>query len=216
MQAPFLVHNILKNPSPKKALTDMTEDQNGKVPKLLLKWGSGGPRARFFKDNEVKAFFSNLFRQVIRLGKQEQLSLSLNTTDLFHGHLVLLNEGTPDLIIIFHAQEYPHDLPFTQYKSREAVRTYKKTLKGKKFGHKTISFQRRNFIWSLNQSKLFNLNTKGKSPLFPLIFPKGWYEDKELRKLAILGNAVQDNRLGKSLGSLNFFPSQNIPLYWSP
>ena len=149
MPAPLLVRNILKNRSPKKALTDMTEDQNDQIPKLLLKWGSGGQRARFFKDNEVKTFFSNLFRQVIRLGKQEQLSLSLNTTDLFHGHLVLLNEGTRDLIIIFHAQEYPHDLPFTQHKSIEAVRTYKKTLKGKKFGHKTISFQRRNFIWSL-------------------------------------------------------------------
>ena len=181
-----------------------------------MNWGSGSPNARVFKDEEVSVFFSNLFYKIVEMGKKNNLSISINTTDLFHGHLVYLNQRKGDLIIVFHAQEYPHELPFTRRKSIEAVVTHKLVLKGKKFGYKTLSFRRRNFIWSLKENTLFNLNTENSGPFFPLIFPTGWIENRELKNLALLGNSVQDNLLGDGLGSLNFFPDQNISLYWSP
>jgi len=215
-QVPFQLQKLAKGMITKDAFKNLTKNYNDQVPEIILNWGSGSPKARFFKNQEVTDFFSNLFYKIIDISKHNQLSISLNTTDLFHGHLVYLNHKRGDLIIVFHAQEYPHELPFTRSKSIEAVVTYKSILKGKKFGYKTVSFKRRNFIWSLKENKLFNLNTDDKGPFFSLIFPKGWIENKELKRLALLGNSVQDNLLGNGLGSLNFFPDQKIPLYWSP
>ena len=214
---PHQFKNLIKEPVIKKSLIKkITTNPSIQIPKLILNWGSGSPKARVFKNQEVTNFFSNLFYEVIQMGKKNQLSISLNTTDLFHGHLVYIGKKRGDLIIVFHAQESPHDLTFPPHKSRQAVVTHKLILKGKKFGHNTISFKRRNFIWSLKENKLFNLDTDKKGPFFPLIFPTGWVGDHELKELALLGNSVQDNLLGSNLGSLNFFPNQNIPLYWSP
>ena len=215
-QVPFQLQKLAEGKITKKDLTRLTKDHSDQVPEIILNWGSGSPNARVFKNQEITVFFSNLFYKIIEMGKKNQLSISINTTDLFHGHLVYLNQKRGDLIIVFHAQEYPHELPFTRQKSIEALVTNKLILKGKKFGHKTISFRRRNFIWSLKENKLFNLNTDYNGPFFPLIFPTGWIDDKELKSLAVLGNSVQDNLLGNGLGSLNFFPDQNAPLYWSP
>jgi len=213
---PYQLKNLIKEPIIKKSLIKMTTNRSSQIPELILNWGSGSPKARTFKNQEVTNFFSNLFYEIIQMGKKNQLFISLNTTDLFHGHLVFIGKKRGDLIIVFHAQEYPHDLPFTSHNSRQAVVTHKLILKGKKFGHNTISFKKRNFIWSLKENKIFNLDTDRKGPFFPLIFPTGWVKDQELKELALLGNSVQDNLLGSNLGSLNFFPNQNIPLYWSP
>ena len=80
--------------------------------------------------------------------------------------------------------------------------------KEKNLEHKTVSLKR-NFIWSLKENKLFNLNTDYRGPFFSLIFPAGWIE-KELKNLALLGNSVQDTLLGDGLGSINFFPDQKV------
>ena len=216
MKVPSQLKKLAKGEITKEALESLTKDHNDHVPKIILNWGSGSPNARVFKDEEVSVFFSNLFYKIVEMGKKNNLSISINTTDLFHGHLVYLNQRNDDLIIVFHAQEYPHELPFTRRKSIEAVVTHKIILKGKKFGYKTLSFRRRNFIWSLKENTLFNLDTEKSGPFFPLIFPTGWIENRELKSLALLGNSVQDNLLGDGLGSLNFFPDQNISLYWSP
>jgi len=213
---PSLLKQIPKENSPKKSIMTMTKDISLEIPNLLLNWGSGSQKARVFKNQKMTTFFSNLFYTIIQMAKEHQLSISLNTTDLFHGHIILLGKEKPNLIIIFHAQEYPYNLPFTHHKSKKAVSTHKELLKGKRLSYQTPSFKRRNFIWSLKENRLFNINTEIKGPFFDLIFPKGWKKNKELKNLALLANSVQDNLIGKSLGSLNFFPSQNIPPYWSP
>ena len=215
-QVPLQLQKLVRGVITKNALKNLTKNSNNEVPEIILNWGSGGPDARFFKSREVTDFFSNLFYKIIEMGKKNRLSISLNTTDLFHGHLVYINQKRGDLLIVFHAQEYPHDLSFTRSKSIEAVITNKSILKGKKFGYKTVSFKMRNFIWSLKENKIFALNTDYRGPFFPLIFPEGWIEDRELKNLALLGNSVQDTLLGIGLGSINFFPDQKVQLYWSP
>ncbi len=89
---PHQLKNLMKEPVIKKSLIKITTNRSIQIPKLILNWGSGSPKARVFKNKEVTNFFSNLFYEVIQMGKKNQLPISLNTTDLFHGHLVYISK----------------------------------------------------------------------------------------------------------------------------
>ncbi len=218
--APQKLWQLLHHSDPKSFLKTLSQNHTALVDPDLLRWGSSSPVARTFKSTFVDHYFSHLFFGLVSFARERGLQLSLNTTDLFHGHLLLFQGQQTDLLLVFHAQEYPFDLAETSFNAKAAI----KTLQGKKFSHKTLTYKRRNFIWSLRRNHLFNLKTSPHESFHSLIFPEGWKNNNDrlypegptLHQLAVLANTVQDGLLGQGLGSLNFFPQLGAPLYWSP
>ena len=218
MPAPAPLKKLLFAPNKRSFLHSISEDKTALFHPEIISWGSSRPVAFFFKNN-VESYLTHLFYKILHYSEEKGLSITLNTTDLFHAHLVFFEK---DLLLVFHAQEYPFDLNDTSFKAMIATKHKKDLLKGKKFSYKTPSFKKRNFIWSLKKNALFNVDTSGAFQ--DLIFPKGWKNNfnrvypqgPTFHQLAIMGNTVQDNLLGETLGSLNFFPKLGVPLFWSP
>ena len=217
--APPSIKKLLTAHNKRSFLHNISKDKTALFNPEILSWGSSRPYAFLFKKN-VEDYFTHIFYKIFQYAKENGLSITLNSTDLFHAHLSFFEN---DLLLVFHAQEYPYDLSDTSLKSTIATKHKKDLLKGKKFSYKTLSFKKRNFIWSLRKNALFNVDTS-LAPFQDLIFPKGWKNNfnrvypqgPTFHQLAITGNTVQDNLLGVPLGSLNIFPELKMPLFWSP
>lgn len=164
-----------------RPLTEGTQgiDQTSKIYQEALKrslsfsqlekptWFAGGSHKnyRIPQDQSLDSFFRSLFLLI------PEQSLSWNPTqlsraDLFHAHLVVHRE-LKDLLLIFHAKEYPRDHPslcsgclmqkLFQTFALELPRTIQSIPP-------TESYLRRNFLISLTRRRLCGVNTQ--TPLF--------------------------------------------------
>ncbi len=152
-----------------------------------VKWISGGPYLYTFPE-KITSFFIHLFECIAHSIKH----ITLNKNDLFHGHVLRTHDG--NIVIIFHAKEYPDDLaPWRMHKN----------------GYTTQStvYRERNFLYSLRENKLWLIKAETTSPdylLFTqLIIPRDFRENEE-RALAQRCFTVQADCFGTALFDINY------------
>ncbi|MFS8506545.1 MAG: hypothetical protein LVQ75_00175 [Candidatus Babeliales bacterium] len=218
-QLKMVQQNLLDN-NPEKAhhnLRFLLRDPN-KIPGFIkcanfyqkvTDYASGGrlTGVKIF-DERIEQFFVKLFEAIVTYGNQQEFLLVAD--DLFHGHVILLHDKVTnfsDIIIVFHAKEFPADLPEAGgFKSRAASPV--------NFNMKDdTAFNKRNFIYSLRSHALINLQ---KNPLSPdyksykeLITEYDPYSDLRV-------NTVREHYFGQPLFDINYFPNlhgfaKNVP-----
>ena len=182
------------------------------------KWASGrGAPFSPFADEAMGPFFENAFR----LAAAQVLSIvgacsSLGRRDLFHCHLVFArDQGVSDLLLLFHAREYP-DI----YEKDKIKKAFSVEPNAEAFRVDHAAYKRRNSIFSVATKRLYNLNFEKTSghPATPLLASLVEGFDDELRDdvLAeykgdeyLMLRLDQDN-LGTCLTDINYFPAEGI------
>lgn len=145
-------------------------------------WASGITTHEFYRQKESTLFFEYLFETV-----SGNTPAELSRSNLFHGHIVY-NEDLNDILIVFHAFEYPSDIE--DIKSNLAYHLEKK----KKFISSDKGFQWRNSFYSRNKNSLFIIENSLEN-ISPLI-----YENITL----------DQSFFGKGIFDINYFPSEGI------
>lgn len=128
------------------------------------------------------AFIQHLFECIA----QSFNHIKLSETDLFHGHLIKTEN---DLIIIFHAKEYPDDL-YWWNKEKSGYTT------------KSPEYYERNFLWSRNKNTIWLLKAKPGDKdyglFLKLIIPENFIESEDI-EMAIRAYTVQQDYFGKKV-----------------
>lgn len=112
--------------------------------------------------------------------------IKLTKTDLFHGHVITTEN---DIIIIFHAKEYPDDLYWWH---------------SQKSGYTTQSpeYHERNFLWSCNANIIWLLKAEPGNPdyqtFLELIIPKSFVHSEDIT-MALRAYTVQQEQFGEPL-----------------
>ena len=131
-------------------------------------------------------------------------SITISDLDLFHGHLFRLSHEQPELLIVFHAKEYPIEIPNPE---------------GKHGGFSTESseYQRRNILYLSSTAKIYILHGNTSSFWQSLIIPEG-IEEVELRDIFRQANTLQTEHFStftETLGDVNYFPSHSPQLFFT-
>lgn len=163
-------------------------------------YGSGGRlgNVKIFS-GRIEKFFQDLFNAIVQYGRNEEILLVAD--DLFHGHVMVLHDKETnfcDIVIVFHAKEFPADLPEAGgFKNRAASPTNFNMRNDK-------AFNKRNFVYSLRSHTLVNLqkNSSGKD----------YQKYKELiteydPSFDLMVNTLREHYFGKNLFDINYFPN---------
>jgi hypothetical protein len=204
------IRSLRKNSAPldKDALdTESTYSLSGKPGfKKLQNWASGGAPFHRFLDKNVTLFFDTLFETVLdfvnsRLdGKEQPWKLSRN--DLFHGHLSWVHfSSASDVVMVFHAQEYPADLEVSKSKAAgELEADVKPFLAG------AAPFGRRCPIWSMRKKRIWSIDFFAKNnPFLPLLSTPLSTAGRGANPLVV----DQDN-IGECLADISYFPREKV------
>jgi hypothetical protein len=185
--------------------------------KVLRAMGAGeGEYAFDLPSLSLTEFLAGMFEGI---AKHHPVT-KLYERDLFHGHVVP-NEATRDVVIVFHAKEYPAGQlsTFTEQRYRDAGLL---TANGS-FPDTATDMAERNFLWTLRTNRVFLLadpdRTKSTAdPAFTnLITPLGKALDQDAKR----AGTVQERHFGQELFAVNYFPSHlsgdhQSQLYFAP
>ena len=163
-------------------------------PLKVSNWASGGcvgalrtaDNVWTFKDKGVADFFVALFEEV-RAGAKARFARA----DLFHGHINFY-KGT--LLIVFHAAEYPIDLPDTEAPAKNAALVEP----GVTIRVTDANFRYRNAIYWFSTGILETLDTQK--------LDAKWKDHFDPKRITLL-----DGTLGSSVAGLNLFSTEGIP-----
>lgn len=172
-------------------------------------WFSGGNEKnyRLPKTASFGNYFKDLFIKVTETAIPWNPTV-LSRSDLFHGHLIY-HSTLKDLIIVFHAKEYPRENPSlcSGCSMRKLFDLFSLHLSPQiKTQPATDSYLRRNFIISLRQRKLCGANTRIRG-FAPLAQSQGDGSTLDSVKASDLG------KLGEIM-NINFFASEGAPLFF--
>lgn len=119
--------------------------------------GSGGQHVGFLASAALRELFLDVFSSIPAAANDLDLAFALSPTNLFHGHVYLGPEA--DLLILFHAMEFPNDLPgYGRY--------------GTDYDTWHPSYRFRNIIYHSRQNQLAFLDLGPGSPfLDPFAYP---------------------------------------------
>ncbi|MFE8596318.1 hypothetical protein [Archangium violaceum] len=204
------IRSLLKNSAPldKDALDkESTYALSGKPGfKKLQNWASGGAPFHRFVDKDVTLFFDTLFEAVLdvvnsRLDGDEQ-PWALSRNDLFHGHLSWAYfSSLSDVVMVFHAQEYPADLE--SFKSKAAGELEADV---KPFLADAAPFGRRCPIWSMRKKRIWSIDFFAKNnPFLPLLSTPLSKAGRGVNPLVV----DQDN-IGGCLADISYFPREKV------
>lgn len=160
-----------------------------KLPARILDWGSNGLSGApwSFADSSCNKVYEKIFHEIAT--KIPKLLLSPH--DLFHAHLIA---SKSDLVMVFHAKEYPSDL--------EIVKNYYQNDE-EDFCSYSPEFEDRNFLFIQNgeQASLALVKNQGAcEELFDEISPNTLSEEKVKAKM-------ED---GEFLGDINYFVTDTL------
>lgn len=132
----------------------------------------------------------------------------LHEFDLFHGHVVP-NEATRDVVIVFHAKEYPSDVIGSFQKNRYAANGLISTG-SKSFASGSSLMNQRNFVWTLKTNTVYLLDGGNRmkdldSDFGRLMSPEG--DTRQLRSQERTMGTVQERQFGQELFTVNYFPT---------
>jgi hypothetical protein len=168
-----------------------------KIDPKLKAWASGTGKAHIFKEKAL----SNYFKMLFKIIQSSFPKIKLNVANLFHGH-ILYDDKLPggDIIIVFHAFEYPKDLE--PYRFQKALEWNPKL---KAFYSSDKAFLGRNLIFSLKKNKIWRVYTSKKS-LFHHIVRSPAYEFYP--DIVSPANSAQPSHFGLNIGEINYFPER--------
>ena len=171
-------------------------------------WFAGGDAQnyRIPKTQDLEAFFSNLFLLIPKYSEPWNPT-QLSRADLFHAHLIA-HQRLKDLILIFHAKEYPRDHPSLcpSCLMRGLFDTFALHLPTSIQSHPPSElYVRRNYLISLRQKKLCGLNTT-QDPFLKLAQDDGDGSTLDPVKSSDLKESGQ-------IMNLHFFPGEGVPLF---
>lgn len=169
-------------------------------------WASGGAPFRRFKKEALTHFIDDLFGMVAAVlasVTEEPPQKILRRHDLFHGHWVY-NEAAKDILIVFHAKEYPENLE--QFKAGAA-----KVLEGvnyEPFASADRRFKLRCPIWSMKQNKLLSTDfTASDNPYRELLDnPDLTQRDNPL--------LLSQTNLGTCIADVNCFSNEGVDSFF--
>lgn len=195
---PYSKNHIFNILSSKKLLLSKS-DKITNESKFIKNWSSGGSNHRSFSDAKLNLFFKEIFFRISN--RFENISLSL--LDLFHGHIIIDSSSVSydDILIIFHAKEYPKDLE--SYKVNFALEKYPYC---KTFTTSSKGYESRNLIWSLRKNIIWRLDTS-KASVFSELVKSPVYDFAP--ELVLKANALQENFFGETLLNINYFNDEN-------
>ena len=186
---------LIERFSTQKDLIELTKPK--KIKKDLISWASGAKSPRVFKDEKLSSLFQNLFFKI----KEFFSDIDLNRLNLFHAHLVYDDRvWGGDILLIFHAFEYPIDLEIKKNSIAMAL-----DISLDSFLTGTPSFNSRNLIWSLRSNKIWRMDTAKGSLLNHLIRSPAY---DLYPKEVVRANTAQEGYFGKVVGDINFFPKE--------
>jgi hypothetical protein len=164
-------------------------------------WASGGAPFARFNELSVTTYVDSLFGWVAaHLSSKYDGELVLSRNNLFHGHLVFETFGaSPDLLLVFHAFEYPGDLETA--KSRFAM-TLEPLVPF--FNSSAPAYRWRNVLWSMRLNKLWFIHYEDNSNPY-----RDLLADPDVSKN---GNPLflDESKLGTRVADLNTFPNEGV------
>lgn len=170
---------------------NMSSYSNTKGPKRLSNWLSAGSRQegplsgfRVPSKKTVESFFVALF-DAVREGTRSEY----NRSDLFHGHI---NYWNGDVVIIFHAKEYPDDVLDTKYPSNNA----EEDEPGTQFQRDHVNFRYRNALYSFKRNAIDFIDLQAIN------------NNDTYYNLINQGITLDQTKLGDSVAGLNYLPKE--------
>lgn len=163
-------------------------------------YGSGGRlgKVKIFPER-IENFFIGLFNAIVHYGNEQEFLLVAD--DLFHGHVVLLHDQAThfsDIVIVFHAKEFPADLPEAGGFKNRASSPVNFNMRDDR------AFSKRNFIYSFRSHVLVNLQKDA--------FGKDYQSYRELiteydPRFDLEVNTLREHYFGQTLFDINYFPN---------
>lgn len=179
----------------------------------LRDWASGSGRQAFDIDIPgINHFMAGLFDLIV----QHVPGTEINEFDLFHGHVVL-TERPRDLVILFHAKEYPaQDEPLIPLIDQGTVERglASGVVRGDPgFRDDVETMTDRNFLWVLSTNTLWLLSDRERAgekrdPDFATLLKTIGIE--EFENFERIVGTVDESHFGTDLMNVNFFPN-HIP-----
>ncbi|WNG13566.1 hypothetical protein [Cystobacter fuscus] len=192
---------------------DITQESNlAKAPgyNKVENWASGGaPFARFTKP-AVTTYVETLFdTAAAHIASKSGVARVLSRNNLFHAHLVFETFGsTPDVLLVFHAFEYPSDIEATK---SGFARTLEPGVPA--FASSSSAFKWRNAIWSMHLNRIWLINySNNTNPYRELL------HDPDVSK-AHNPLFLDESKLGKCIADVNTFKNEGVAPFlhiWNP
>jgi hypothetical protein len=180
--------------------------------KRIRSFGSGEGEYAFDVPGGLHGFFAQLYDTIAK----HQPGTEVSMLDLFHGHVVP-SEDHRDLIVLFHAKEWPSELTENQWTGADRTETWKsegllQTIP-KRFSTAGAEMDVRNFLWTLSMNEIWVLSDpKRKDPsqadagFLDLIAPGGdkgrLYSEAE----TVPVGTVTESSFGIDLMNVMYFP----------
>lgn len=151
----------------------------------------------------LAGFFADMFVGIVR----GHPATAIYEFDLFHGHVVP-NEAGRDVVIVFHAKEYPSDV-VNQFQMQKYSDAHLLTPGKAPFTSKDALMDERNFVWTLSTNKVFLLNGAIRHKDLTSEFVKLMDLDGtgKLPPDVIQIGTVQEKLFGPELFTVNYFPT---------
>ncbi|MEN9578030.1 MAG: hypothetical protein RJA70_1039 [Pseudomonadota bacterium] len=169
--------------------------------KRVQSWASGNAPPFYRSDSTTQLWLSDLFTEVAH-----RAGHVLNRADLFHCHLCY--DGTDgDLVMIFHAKEYPSDIEF--FKHTAAASLDNSVVA---FTTATANFSNRNSIFSVRNNRIYVPHFANATNPY-----RGLLGDPVLKDNNPL--FLDATILGDCIADINAFPVEGVaPFFkiWSP
>ena len=153
-------------------------------------WASRRQRL-FYRHRELTTFCTELFEAMKQAASEFESSDLLARNNLFHGH-IFYNPELDDVLIIFHAFEYPEDIfencAVKALEIEPATPTFKSTHE---------AFRWRNAIYSAKQNAVFIINAQTWGSGHKALFP---FSDFTL----------DESLCGVHICDVNYFPQEGV------
>jgi len=191
----FTRDQLIDRFSSQKKIIELTKSL--KIKPELVAWASGAKSPRVFKNEKLTIFFKDLFLKI----EKSFADIGLNRINLFHAHIVYDNRvWGSDLIIVFHAFEYPLDL-----EPKKNLVAMGEDISLSSFFTRSPGFKSRNLIWSLRANKIWRIDTSKSSIFNHLVRSPAFdlYPEEVLR-----ANTAQEIYFGKVVADINYFPKE--------
>ncbi|WNG54070.1 hypothetical protein F0U59_04140 [Archangium gephyra] len=185
---------------------------NATGPCKLENWCAGQTGFYRFKSDVLQADMDLCFNKIAEwyaafTGDSTQDVLQRN--NFFHGHLILFPEkiwapSGPELFILFHAMEYPEQLPDEIFKVNCAKAVLGNDYKG--FSVQDAKYRWRNALWSLSLGKVWFFNFSNNFHPY-----KDFLDDPNLNDRKNPTTIGQDSfgvDNGNVLAHINYFPGE--------
>lgn len=206
--------HITLRPSFTMATAVATKDQPEQQSRFRDMANGSGQYAFDLAGLQIEAFVTSMFTGIVA----GHHATAFTERDLFHGHFVP-NEANRDVVVVFHAKEYPVDM-LNSFQIQRFQRLNLETPNMFVFDADNPAMYERNFIWTLRTNKIYLVTGAPKSPspastFRDLMCLKGVFPTEPIQ---VKCGTMWEQNFGDELFSVNYFPTllASQPLFFCP